>query len=313
MRNPQTNRAKLPPLATLPAFSIAARTGSLTLAARELHLTPGAISRQIKSLEEALGVQLFHRGHNAISLTDAGRQYLIHVNAALATLENGTCALLPDRVRLVIQAPITLARRWLIPRLGAYLQENPSVDLNIQSLALGASDVPDVTVSYKRGSDESRFPSAFLLDRTVAVCSPLLIGSLAKTVTPGALLGLPILLDTADAWSWQRWCEAAGIAFQPRSGSLTFDTDEASIDACMTGLGVGQASPSLIERELRDGQLIQLCPAINPIVGAYEIAGQAPTERAAGFDRWLQTWRTDAARSDSATVPSSERGISQFG
>ncbi|WP_439618189.1 LysR family transcriptional regulator [Shinella sp.] len=289
MRNPQSNRIKLPPLATLPAFSIAARTGSLTLAARELHLTPGAISRQIKSIEDTLGVQLFHRRHNAISLTDAGRQYLIHVNAALATLENGTRALLPDRVRLVIQAPITLARRWLIPRIGAYLQENPSVDLNIQSLALGASDVPDVTISYTRGADETRFPSAFLLDRTVAVCSPLLIGSVAKTVTPEALLDLPILLDTADAWSWRRWCEAAGIPFRPRSGSITFDTDEASIDACMTGLGIGQASPFLIERELREGQLILLRPTINPIVGAYEIAGSTPTGRAVGFNQWLQT------------------------
>ncbi|MEW9612287.1 LysR family transcriptional regulator [Shinella sp. S4-D37] len=304
MRNSQSTRAKLPPLATLPAFSIAARTGSLTLAARELHLTPGAISRQIKALEDALGVQLFHRGHNAISLTDAGRQYLLHVNAALATLENGTRALLPDRVRLVIQAPITLARRWLIPRLGAYLQENPSVDLNIQSLALGAGDIPDVTVRYKRGADEAGFPSAFLLDRTVAVCSPLLIGSVAKTVAPEALLDLPILLDTADAWSWHRWCAAAGIAFQPRGGSITFDTDEASIDACMTGLGIGQASPSLIERELRDGQLILLCPSLNPIVGAYEIAGPAPTGRAAGFEQWLRTWRTDAA------VPSS-RGVGE--
>src|SRR6218665_1386086 len=166
MRNSQSSRQKLPPLATLPAFSIAARTGSLTLAARELHLTPGAISRQIKSLEDTLGVQLFHRGHNAISLTDAGRQYLTHVNAALATIDSGTRALSPDRVRLVIQAPITIARRWLIPRLGSYVQENPSVDLSVQSLALGASEVPDVTLTYSRGADESRFRSAFLLDRT---------------------------------------------------------------------------------------------------------------------------------------------------
>jgi len=291
MRNSQSNRTKLPPLATLPAFSIVARTGSLTLAARELHKTPGAISRQIKSLEDMLGVNLFHRRHNAISLTDAGRQYLTHVNAALATIESGTRALLPDRVRLVIQAPITLARRWLIPRLGAYLQENPNVDLNIQSLALGANDVPDVTITYSRGSEDTRFPSAFLLDRTVAVCSPLLLGGSAQAMTPAALLDLPILLDTSDGWSWHRWCEAAKTPFQPRSGSITFDTDEASIDACMTGLGIGQASPSLIERELREGQLMLLCPTINPIVGAYEIAAPAPPGRAAGFNQWLQTWR----------------------
>ncbi len=292
MRNSQSNRQKLPPLATLPAFSIAARTGSLTLASRELHLTPGAISRQIKSLEDTLGVQLFHRGHNSISLTEAGRQYLAHVNAALATIDSGTRALSPDRVRLVIQAPITIARRWLIPRLGSYVRENPSVDLSIQSLALGASEVPDVTLTYSRGSDEGRFRSAFLLDRTVAVCSPLLVGSIAKSTTPKELLDLPILLDTADAWSWRRWCEAAEIEFAPRGGSITFDTDEASIDACLTGLGIGQASPALVERELKEGSLVMLCPNLEPIVGAYEIAGSTPTGSLSGFDKWLFAWRS---------------------
>ncbi|MCW0002325.1 LysR family transcriptional regulator [Pararhizobium sp. YC-54] len=290
MRNSQSD-PKLPPLGTLPAFSIAARTGSLTLTARELHLTPGAISRQIKSLEDALGIQLFHRSHNAILLTDAGRQYLTHVNAALATIDNGTRALLPDRVRMVVQAPITIARRWLIPRLGSYLTENRNVDLCVQSLALGASDIPDIRIAYSRGSDEARFPSAFLLDRTVAVCSPLLIGRAAASMNPEALLDLPILLDTADAWSWRRWCDAAGIAFQPNAGSITFDTDEASIDASLTGLGIGQASPSLVERELREGQLIVLCPHINPIVGAYEIADRVPTGKADRFNQWLLKWR----------------------
>ena len=290
MRNSQTD-PRLPPLGTLPAFSIAARTGSLTLAARELNLTPGAISRQIKSLEDALGIQLFNRKHNAIVLTDAGRQYLTHINAALSTIDTGTRALLPDRVRMVVQAPITIARRWLIPRLGSYMMENRSVDLSIQSLALGASDVPDITIAYRRGCDEARFPSAFLLDRTVAVCSPLMIGRAAASMNPEALFDLPILLDTADAWSWRCWCDTAGIAFRPRGGSVTFDTDEASIDACLTGLGIGQASPSLIERELREGQLVVLCPHLTPIVGAYEIAGPTPNGPASGFTQWLLKWR----------------------
>lgn len=291
MRNPQSNRPKLPPLATLPAFSIAARTGSLTLAARELHLTPGAISRQIKPLEDALGVLLFHRGHNTISLTDAGHRYLTHINAALATIDSGTRALSPDRMRLVVQAPITIARRWLIPRLESYVRANPRVDLSIQSLALGASEIPDVTLTYARGSDERRFTSAFLLDRTVAVCSPLLIGKTAKSASPDELLDLPILLDTADAWSWRRWCEAAEIEFRPRGGSIAFDTDEASIDACIAGLGIGQASPALVERELNEGSLVMLCPTIDPIVGAYEITGATPTGSLSGFDSWLLRWR----------------------
>ncbi|ASY56515.1 MULTISPECIES: LysR substrate-binding domain-containing protein [Sinorhizobium] len=291
MRITQTQRFKLPPLSTLPAFASAARTGSLTLTAREMNLTPGAISRQIKSLEDALGVSLFHRSHNAISLTDAGRQYLAHVSAALATIENGTRALQPDRATLVIQAPITLARRWLIPRLGSYRQDNPNVDLSIQSLALGATGVPDVVITYRRGTTEADFPVAFLLDRSIAVCSPLLSGGSGPHVQPQDLLDLPLLLDTADAWSWQRWCGAAQMAFKPRGGSIAFDTDEASIDACISGLGIGQASPSLIERELREGQLIALCPAINPIVGAYEISISTGTPSALAFNDWLSAWR----------------------
>ena len=201
-------------------------------------------------MEDTLGVRLFHRGHNAISLTDAGRQYLTHINAALATIDNGTRALLPERVRLVIQAPITIARRWLIPRLGSYLKDNPNVDLSIQSLALGVADIPDVTVTYSRGSEEGRFPSAFLFDRTVAVCSPLLIGRTAKAVTPQALLDLPILFDTADAWSWRRWCDAAEIEFRPRCGNLTFDTDEASIDVCITWEQCSACCISFLNHEL---------------------------------------------------------------
>ncbi|AFL52314.1 LysR family glycine cleavage system transcriptional activator [Sinorhizobium fredii] len=291
MRNSQTQRFKLPPLATLPAFASAARTGSLTLTAREMNLTPGAISRQIKALEDALGVLLFHRSHNAISLTEIGRQYLTHVSAALATIENGTRALQPDRARLVIQAPITLARRWLIPRLGSYRHENPNVDLIIESLALGATGVPDVVITYRRGTAEADFPSAFLLDRSIAVCSPLLISGSGSHVQPQDLLDLPLLLDTADAWSWQRWCGAAQMAFKPRGGSIAFDTDEASIDACISGLGIGQASPALIERALREGQLVALCPGVNPIVGAYEISIAAGTPASVAFNEWLSGWR----------------------
>ena len=83
MRNPQSNRIKLPPLATLPAFSIAARTGSLTLAARELHLTPGAISRQIRELESSIGRPLFERRHRDVILTDDGAALLATHTQAL--------------------------------------------------------------------------------------------------------------------------------------------------------------------------------------------------------------------------------------
>lgn len=286
--------APMRPLAlqALPAFAAASRTGSLTLAAEEMHLTPGAVSRQVKALEESLGVALFRRSHNAITLTDAGRQFLTHVTAALTTLETGSRAIRPERSRLVIQMPITLARRWLIPRLGSFREANPTIDLSIQSLALGATETPDVIVTYRRGVEAALDSSgAFLTDRTIAVCSPRLLGGANAAVVPQTVLDLPILLDTADGWSWRRWCAAADIPFAPRGGSIAFDTDEASIDACVSGLGIGQASLFFVEKELRSGALIVLCPQISPVVGAYEtserVSGRPPADR---FFQWLTEW-----------------------
>ncbi|OCP02749.1 MULTISPECIES: LysR family transcriptional regulator [unclassified Ensifer] len=290
MKKSQAKRFKLPPLSVLPAFSAAARTGSLTLAATEMHLTPGAVSRQIKTLEDALGTALFHRTHNAITLTAAGRQFLTHVNGALATLETGTRAVAPERSRLVIQAPITMARRWLIPRIGSYRQEHPSEDLVIQSLALGTGETANVRITYRRGVDADDFASAFLIDRTLAVCSPRFFSRSQRELDACEVLALPILLDTADAWSWCRWCETGGISFEPKGGSIAFDTDEAAIDACISGLGIAQANPAFIERELRSGQLIALCSSISPTVGAYEIGKRGPTSAPESFSTWLSQW-----------------------
>ncbi|KFC67187.1 Transcriptional regulator, LysR family [Devosia sp. LC5] len=295
MTKTQSASRRLPSLNALPAFSAAARLCSISLAARELCVTPGAISRQIKSLEESLGSQLFRRGHNSIVLTEAGHRFLAHVNGALAMLQTGASTIVPDRSHLSIRAPITLARRWLIPRIRSFCQENPGVDIAIHSLALGDAAAADITMTYVRATDTTALSQAFLLDRTMAVCSPQLLALRGRSLAPAELLGLPLLLDTGDAWSWRRWCAAAGTGFHPRGGSITLDTDEASIDACLSGLGVGQASPSFIEKELRSGQLVALCADVAPIVGAYSFA-HAPKSLLAGqFVSWLQT-QNDTAK-----------------
>lgn len=282
----------MPPLNTLVAFSTVCKTGSLTLAAAEMNLTPGAVSRQIKQLEDSVGVALFHRTHNAIALTDPGEQFLTHINAALSMVETGARGLRTERFRLVIQAPITLARRWLIPRIGSFRQENPAVDIVIQSLALGAQESLDLTITYRRGENESEMAAAFLLDRTVAVCSPRLINGMNTPLSAETILELPVLLDTTDAWSWHRWCRSAAIPFALKGGSIGFDTDEASIDACISGLGIGQASPLFIENELRSGQLIALLPSLSPCVGAYEISSATSGGVTGHFLSWLRKWGT---------------------
>lgn len=289
MQISQTAPSRFPSLNTLPAFVAVARTGSLTLAAEELCLTPGAISRQIKTLEESLGTALFQRSHNAIALTESGRRFLAHAKGALALVETGAREISPNRARLTVQAPITLTQRWLIPRIGSFRNTCPEADLSFRSQKPG-NDAADLTIGYARGDETTAFKNAYLLDRTVSVCAPQLVRGLAAPLAPLALFDLPVLLDTVDAWSWLRWSASAGVTFEPKAGAITFDTDEAAIDACLSGLGVGQANPVFIENELKSGLLVALCPEIAAVVGAYEATVDASTALSQRFSSWLREW-----------------------
>lgn len=287
MQITQAAPSRFPSLNTLPAFVAVARTGSLTLAAEELCLTPSAVSRQIKTLEEGLGTPLFQRSHNAIALTESGQRFLARAREALALVETGMREIAPRRTRLVVQAPITLTQRWLIPRIASFRKDCPEADLSFRSQQKQGNDMADLTIGYRRGVDMSSFEGAVLLDRTIAVCSPRLLGDRGAAVETDTLFDLPVLLDTADAWSWQRWCEAAGVEFRPRAGAMTFDTDEAAIDACLSGLGVGQANPAFVEDELAGGRLVALCPAFSALVGAYIVSADKPCLLGTQFMSWL--------------------------
>lgn len=292
MQISQAGPSRFPALNTLPAFVVVARTGSLTLAAEELCLTPSAISRQIKTLEESLGAALFQRSHNAVVLTESGRRFLVHAKGALALVETGAREISHHRARLTVQAPITLTQRWLIPRIGSFRSSCPGADLSFRSQKPG-NDAADLTIGYVRGTEATSFSKAFLLDRTVTVCAPQLLGGLAEPLSPEALFDLPVLLDTVDAWSWLQWSASAGVAFAPKVGAITFDTDEAAIDACLSGLGIGQANPAFIENELKSGMLVPLCPRISAIVGAYEVAVNTSTALSRRFSSWLRQWEQD--------------------
>ncbi|MBD0413179.1 LysR family transcriptional regulator [Tianweitania sp. Rool2] len=281
--------SQLPHLRALPAFAAAARFGSLTDAARQLNVTPGAVSRQVKTLEDSLGVALFVRSHNAIVLTEAGTRFLSYVNSSLAMLDEGARTLAPQSSKLVINAPITFVRRWLIPRLPSFSELH--TDIALRSLSLGASEKSDVSIIYRRTDAPSQTDDIVLRDTTVAVCAPRLLTMIGRDPSSESILSLPLLLDTEDAWSWHRWSAAAGIQFQPRHGTISLDTDEASIDACLSGLGVAQASPEFVESELRSGQLVMLKPNIMANVGVYFLQRAPTSPLGVSFRAWLETAR----------------------
>jgi LysR family glycine cleavage system transcriptional activator len=288
MQKTHAGQFRFPSLNALVVFEAAARRGSLTLAAEELHVTPGAASRQIKALEQALGVELFRRRHNAIELTEAGRGFLGHVDTALGQVRTGIQELAASRQRLTIQAPITMTQRWLIPRIESFRQAYPEIDLHIRSIHSAKGDA-DIDIRYSRGEMAEEDGQVFLVDETIPVCSPGLLTSGETPASAEAVLKLPILLDTVDGWAWHRWCDAAGTVFRPTGGCIAFDTDEAAIDACLSGLGVAQANAAFVEPMLTQGRLLRLCPAIQAPVGRYAALVRRSSQRAGAFLAWLRT------------------------
>lgn len=284
-----SENVRMPWLSALVAFEAAARLKSLKLAAIELNLTPGAISRQIKGLEQSLDVLLFSRRNNAIELTDYGRAFLVRVTAGLAEIRAGAKELSEKASVLTIRGPVTLTQRWLIPRIEGYKRENPNVDLRFRTINATGSDSIDVEIKYARGEPASPdgLAEPFLLDTTAPVGRRGLSGTEA-IARPEDVLALPILQDTGDGWSWLQWTRHVGIPFVPKRRTMVFDTDEAAIDACLSGLGVAQVNTCFIAPLLRDGSLCRLWPDAEPVIGAYYAVSHTSSRVVKSFVTWLK-------------------------
>lgn len=290
MSTRHSEKMRLPWLGTLVAFESAARLGSLKLAAAELSLTPGAVSRQVKSLEQSLGARLFVRSHNAIEMTSNGRVFLAHVEGALAELRKGAREVSGRPAKLTIRAPITLTQRWLIPRLDDFRNEHPGIDLRFRTVNAPTSDGFDIEISYMRGLPKADDANGgiFLVDYTMPICKADILKSRKGRTRPEDILSFPVIQDTIDGWSWRRWCENAGIPFEPKAGTLVFDTDEAAIDACLSGLGVAQGSMAFVTDVLRSRAATLPCPSTATILGAYFAITHIPSRKADAFVAWLK-------------------------
>src|SRR5262249_11645522 len=152
---------RLPPLNAVRAFEAAARHLSITLAADELHVTPGAVSRQIKSLEALLGVQLFERGHREIILTAKGRDYFHDTTAALSALRDAARKLTRQRQtkQLSIRAYTTFTIRWLIPRLSSFHAANPDIEVLLKA-SLEPVDFRKENIQGAIRSGDGKWPGA---------------------------------------------------------------------------------------------------------------------------------------------------------
>jgi LysR family transcriptional regulator, glycine cleavage system transcriptional activator len=267
----------LPPLNALRAFEAAARHLSLTKAASELNVSPGAVSHQIRGLEARLGVELFERRVRAIALTAAGKLLYPGVQTAFLQMRDAVAGLRQaDNGRvLVVSTPPGFTSKWLAPRLHRFASAHPEIDARISStlkLANFTTDGVDVAVRYMPIG--SLFDPALVAERLidmsfVPVCSPRLIESHGPLQTPVALGRAPrihddTLINRPNVPTWDDSFKAAGIAAVEVSHGLRFDSADHALEAASEGAGVLLAHDLLAYDDLRTGRLVIPVPLALP-------------------------------------------------
>jgi len=255
---------RLPPLNSLRAFEAAGRRQSFTLAADELHVTPGAVSRQIKSLEQTLGISLFARNNREVRLTPESKQFLDGLTEAFRRIDKSTADFLDSRrdKPLRIMCSMIVAARWLFPRLPRFLALHPHRHVSLTTALTPATspidtDVTDLVIRLGTGEWPAHICSHLLLpSEQIVICSPKLLERGPPLRTVADLKKHTLLYSSLRPHAWPRWFETAGVKSADLSNSIAFETSALAYEAAVEGMGVALGEIALISDDVRKGRLI---------------------------------------------------------
>lgn len=292
---------RLPPLNALRAFEAAARHGSVYKAAQELHVTPAAISHQIKGLEEYLGVALFKRLPRKIVLTPAGEACLPKLTAAFAQLAEAVAAAqqMAHAGRVIVSVPPALATKWLIPKLAGFRDRHADIDLRIaarQTLVDRARNELDQTGSLLEGGDvairfgDGDYPGyvthKLFTSYSLPMCSPRLLEGPNPLRTPEDLRHHTLLHYESDVAmvdvgrpNWDSWLKAAGVRGVNTRRGPTFNHVILAMQAAADGLGVVLGVPIMASEEMAEGTLVAPFPLALPTGASYYLLHTEAAER----------------------------------
>ncbi len=251
---------RLPPLKALQAFEAAGRTGSFQAAAKELYVTPSAISHQVKSLEEFLGIELFERRTRKVVLTLTGAAYLESISSAFMHMEVATqrasSAHSGGELKLAV-APAFLDR-WLLPRFHDFTNRHPDIELDIHS-SIGEIDFKqsniDMAVYFGEGQWEGVDCQLLRPSYLVPVCAPILLEQ-EKVMEPADLLKFRLLQVKKRPDEWTSWFQLTETPFHPSQGTISFSNGMNTANAAAKGLGIALTDPSLVSEEIEQGDLM---------------------------------------------------------
>ncbi len=283
--------------------SSAARHESFTRAAEELCVTQGAVSHQVKALEEELALALFKRAPQRLEITDAGRDYLVVVRDALDRIAFGTERLLQRQSAgvLTVSTSPNFAAKWLVHRLGRFAELHPTIDLRVSAtlhhIDFAREDV-DVAVRHGDGAWPGLDVTRLLTEELFPVCSPRLTRGRHALREP-ADLAHHTLLHLDERRDWTKWLDAAGVEDVDLSRGPVLNQASMVIDAAVDGQGVALARTGLAAHDLIAGRLVRPFALALPVSYAYWIVcpkATAQLPKIVTFRDWLLAEAAEDAR-----------------
>ncbi|SHI51060.1 transcriptional regulator GcvA [Wenxinia saemankumensis] len=286
----------MPSLNALRTFEAAARHGSFTRAGEELNVTQSAASRMVRSLEEYLEVELFTRRSRIIELTDEGRYYAGVVGDAMGRIESGTTELMSTRAgagTLTVGILPTFGTKWMIPRLGSFIDRHPHIRLSVVS-ADGAPDGGDsrldTAIRFGYGEWPGHVGQPIMSEELVVVCSPRIMDGPYPLVDLDMLAKHSLIIHSTRPRAWDHWFRSTGADPSAMRWGLQLEHFFMVLQAAVSGLGVALLPSFLVESDIAAGNLVAPFPnRVNGPGGYYLVTPENKTDlpRIRAFSDWI--------------------------
>jgi len=256
-------RRLTPSMSLLLVFEAAARYESYTRAAEELALSQSAISRQIQTLEDQLGITLFRREGRAVRLTDVGRRYALEMSAALGRIRSATLQAMSYQSgtgSLRLATLPTFGSKWLLPRLHLFYGEHPGVNVHIHS-RIGTIDFDageiDAAITVNVGPPAGVISHHLQNEWLVAIAGSAQLGR-KKRLEPAWVKSQPLLMIASNPQAWAKWFSEHALEHRHMRMGPSFELTSHLIQAVMAGIGVGLVPQALVEDEIKRGDVVAL-------------------------------------------------------
>lgn len=288
---------RLPPLTALRAFEAVCRHLSITSAAEELGVTPGAVSQSVKALEEYLGRSLLERTPRGLVLLPAAEAALPSLIEGFDLLAEGAKRLAgPDRGgRLTVSVAPSFAAKWLAPRLTDFMVKHADIDVQIQAsmgLANFESEGVDLAIRYGAGKWHGLEAKLLLNEEVTPVCAQRIADEIGQ---PSDIAKFTLIHDDSSLADescpdWTMWLKAAGVTNVDASRGPRFNQSNLALEAAISGRGIVLAKRTLAQADIDSGRLTAPFTQSTPIEFAYFVVhppGRARSKQARQFIAWV--------------------------